>query len=490
MSQIRPRLPVAGLLARSAVIPAALLIATNMVMVMFVPVVHMVVVGVAGALAASCAIAMSVIAARRNDGRAVWTGMAFSVIATMLVIHGLATPGVILPANGLVQVAGALNLPVCGTILAASGLPMLRRPRRVELLLRIQFLVVGALAIAGATALVFSRLIPVVPAPSTLTAEIIFGVGAIPLVLLAWRASRTYLLTRRLSDLIVVEGIVWLIAAQFGLLNFTMMNAAWWSAHVLEVAGIGMVAIPVALDLRYAVASRPLVGDLRAADLVEHEEAFLGGQVRALLVRLGEKDPSTEGHTRRVATLAVAIGERLDLPEGRLRQLALGGLLHDVGKLSVPNEILNKPGRLTDEEFGEIRRHPGAGRELLTELGGFSPLVLDLVESHHERLDAGGYPNRVRAGELDLEVRILTVADVYDALTADRVYREAWPAERALALLDDETGLAFDPGCVAALRSVVAPEQPALSPAPAAPRARPCAGPQPCRSRVFGEAAA
>ncbi|MBV8217313.1 MAG: HD domain-containing protein, partial [Solirubrobacterales bacterium] len=147
-----------------------------------------------------------------------------------------------------------------------------------------------------------------------------------------------------MSDLIVVGRIVWLIGAQYGLINFTMTDAAWWSAHLLEFAGIAMVAIPVALDLRHAVASRPLVGDLRAADLVEHEEAFLGGRVRALLVRLGEKDPSTEGHTRRVATLAVAIGEKLGLPEGRLRQLALGGLLHDVGKLSVPTEILSKPG--------------------------------------------------------------------------------------------------------------------------------------------------
>jgi HD-GYP domain-containing protein (c-di-GMP phosphodiesterase class II) len=357
---------------------------------------------------------------------------------------------------------------------------VLRRPRRVKLLLVIQLSVVGLLGLAGAAALVFSRLVPAVPDPSTTAANVLFVVGGLGLGLLAWRAGRTYLLTRRVSDLLVAVGVVWLLGAQYGLLHFTMMDAAWWAAHGLEVTGIGLVGIPTALDLRFAAASRPLVGDLRAADLVEHEEAFLGGRVRALLVRLGEKDPSTEGHTRRVATLAVAIGERLGLPEGRLRQLALGGLLHDMGKLSVPNHILNKPGRLTDDEFAEIRRHPGAGRQLLTELGGFTPLVLDLVESHHERLDAGGYPNRVRAGELDLAIRVLTVADVYDALTADRVYREAWPAERALALLDDDTGSAFDAECVAALRSIVAPKRPEPSPAgPVTPAARAAATPVP-----------
>jgi HD-GYP domain-containing protein (c-di-GMP phosphodiesterase class II) len=390
--------------------------------------------------------------------------MAFSVAATLLVIHALATPGVIVPANGVVQIAGALNVPVCGAILAASGLPILRRPRRVGLLLGLQFAVVLVLAIAGAVALAYARHIAVVPTPSSLQANAIFAAGAAPLSLLAWRAARTYLLTRRIADLLVAEGVVWLIGAQYGLLNFTMMDGGWWAAHALEVVGIGMVGIPAALDLRHAVASRPLVGDLRAGDLVEHEEAFLGGRVRALLVRLGEKDPSTEGHTRRVAKLAVAIGERLGLPEKRLRQLALGGLLHDVGKLSVPNEILNKPARLTDAEFAEIRRHPGAGRELLSELGGFSPLVLDLVESHHERLDGGGYPNGVPAGELDLAVRILTVADVYDALTADRVYREAWPAERALALLTEEIGSAFDPDCVRALATLAALDKPETSP--------------------------
>jgi HD-GYP domain-containing protein (c-di-GMP phosphodiesterase class II) len=177
--------------------------------------------------------------------------------------------------------------------------------------------------------------------------------------------------------------------------------------------------------------------------------------VHALMIRLAEKDPSTEVHTRSVAALAVRMGERLGLPAGRLRLLALGGLLHDMGKLAVPDRILRKPGPLTDEEFGVIRGHPVWGRELLNELGGFPPLVLDLVEGHHERMDGNGYPNRSRAGELPLEVRVLAVADVYDALTADRVYREAWPAERALALLDEETGSAFDPECVAVLRDVV-----------------------------------
>jgi hypothetical protein len=309
MKLIRPRLPVLGLLARSAVIPVVLLATSNMAMVMFAPAVHLAVVGAAGTLAATSAVSISIIAARRNDGRAVWIGMAFSVIATLLIIHGLATPGVILPDNAVVQVAGALNLPICGAILAASGLRILRRPRRVKLLLAVQLCVVAALAVAGAAALVFSPDIAVVPDPSTVAANLIVVVGAIPLGLLAWRAGRTYLLTRRVSDLIVVEGIVWLIGAQYGLINFAMTDAAWWSADLLEFAGNAMVAVPVAQDLRHAVASRPLVGDLRAADLVEREEAFLGGRVRALLVTLGEKDPSTEGHTRRVATLAVAIGE-------------------------------------------------------------------------------------------------------------------------------------------------------------------------------------
>jgi HD-GYP domain-containing protein (c-di-GMP phosphodiesterase class II) len=434
-------------------------------MTMVAPFIHLVAVGAAGALAAGAAIALSTVATRRNDGRGVLLGFAFSVMAVLLVIHALATPDVLLGENGLVQIAGALNVPIGGAILAASALPPLRRPHRARRLLLTQLVAIALLAATGALLLARPRALPVFPRPTGLESALIFAAGGACLGLLSWRAGRTYLLTRRASDLLVMTGIVWLASAEYGLLHFGMstmhgmgygMPAAWWVAHALEVLGIALVGIPAALDLRFGIASRPLVGDLRPSVLVAHEEAFLGPRVHAMLARLAAKDRSTEGHTRRVAMLAVEIGELLGLPERRLRLLALGGLLHDVGKLSVPIAILNKPGKLTDEEFAVIRRHPVWGRELLSELGGFPPLVLRLVESHHERLDGQGYPSNASAPELELEVRILTVADVFDALTADRVYREAWSTERALALLDADTGSAFDATCVRALRAIVA----------------------------------
>src|SRR6202012_4482719 len=134
---------VLAVLARAGVIPAALLTVASPHMLMFPPLFHMIVVGAAGALAVLASVVMSAVAARRNDGRAVLLGMAFSTMATMLVIHALATPGVLVPANGVVQLAGVLHLPFAGAILAASGLPMLRRPRRVSLLLWVQGAVVA-----------------------------------------------------------------------------------------------------------------------------------------------------------------------------------------------------------------------------------------------------------------------------------------------------------------------------------------------------------
>jgi HD-GYP domain-containing protein (c-di-GMP phosphodiesterase class II) len=148
------------------------------------------------------------------------------------------------------------------------------------------------------------------------------------------------------------------------------------------------------------------------------------------------------------------VADELKLPATARRHLAVGGLLHDIGKLAVPLDILQKPASLTDGEFAAIKRHPADGRRLLDELGGFPEAVRRLVSDHHERLDGRGYPAGLTAAELPLETRILAVCDVYDALVSHRVYRAAWTPERAFALLREEAH-AYDQVVVEALCRVV-----------------------------------
>lgn len=452
--------PVLALAAFAAVVPAALLHFVGRDKVLIGGWIHFGGVALGAGVATASAIALTVAGARQRDGHAVLVGCAFSVMAALLCLHGLATPGIIVGYNGVVGFTGGATLPVGGAILALGALSHLRRPSAVRPLLLLLgagiVLVVGL----GLTALAEPSLIPAVPEPRSAAAWITLCGGLVFYALLFWRALRTYRLTRRPADLVVAVGLVWLAAALPAALLLDFTNLGWWLGHCFEIVGIAAVGFTVALDLRRGAArSRPLLGDLKGADLVEEEEAFLGSHIRALLVSLAEKDSYTEEHTRRVALRAVQIGDELGLAPERLRDLALGGLLHDVGKLRVPDEILKKPGPLTDDEFAVVREHVLSGVALVHELGGFSPTVHRLVRSHHERLDGSGYPDGAPAEELSLDVRILAVCDVYDALISTRVYREAWSHERAISLLREGAGASFDADCVETLERVLARER-------------------------------
>ena len=406
-------------------------------------------------LATAAGVVLSIGGWRRLDARAVLVGTAFTVMASLLLVHGLASPGFIVEMNGVVALTGAATLPVGGVILALSAFPSTRSPRSVHLLVCLQgVLMVGVVAL-GLTALWVPSLVPSVPEPASLPALVTLAVGLAFYGLLALRALHTAMLTRRRADLGVFVGLVWLAGALVPALTQSYLDLAWWLGHGLEVAGVLLVGAPVAADLFRSSPSRPLAGDLRGAELVSAEEAFLGSQVGGLVRMLAEKDEYTEGHTRRVALLAVAVGEHLGLAPARLRELATGGLLHDIGKLSVPDEVLKKPGKLDDDEYAVVQKHAIWGDALLGRLG-FSAGVRRLVRDHHERLDGSGYPHGLT--ELCLATRVLAVCDVYDALRSERVYREAWPHARAIALLHAETGTAFDARCVTALERVVARE--------------------------------
>lgn len=420
--------------------------------------VHFSGVGLTALAAAFAAVALTVVGARRRDGRTVLVGTAFSAMAALLALHGIATPGILVGMNGVVAFTGGATLPIGAAVLALSALPSVRRTRDVRPLLALQIVLLSAILTLGVVGMLVPSTVPNVPTPRSTEAFVVLAVGLSLFALLTLRALRTFLLTRRRTDLVVAIGIFWLASALPPAMLLNFMELGWWLGHGFELLGMMVVGVPVALDLRRKAQSRPLVGDVTGSDLVAAEEAFLGAHVRALTLSLARKDEYTEEHTRRVALRAVQVGEELGLTGSRLRALATGALVHDIGKLSVPDSILQKPGPLTDEEFEIIKRHPEWGDKLLVDLG-FGDEVRHLVRDHHERLDGSGYPHGTESSLISFDARILGVCDVYDALISHRVYREAWPHERAVALLREQSGSLFDPKCVVALERVLASER-------------------------------
>lgn len=164
--------------------------------------------------------------------------------------------------------------------------------------------------------------------------------------------------------------------------------------------------------------------------------------VTAIAATVEMRDPYTAGHQRRVADIAVKIAEELGLPDNQILGLRLASVVHDVGKIKVPVEILNKPGRLTEMEFSLIEEHPQAGYDILKEID-FPWPIADIVRQHHERLDGSGYPQALSGGAILREAQILAVADVVDAMTTHRPYRPGLGIEAALDEVTRKRGTIF-----------------------------------------------
>lgn len=177
------------------------------------------------------------------------------------------------------------------------------------------------------------------------------------------------------------------------------------------------------------------------------------------------KSPFTADHSRGVARAAVAIGTVLELPEAEIRTLNRAALLHDIGKLGVSNSILDKRGPLTNEERLMVQDHPRFTEEILSRVAAFAPIAF-VAGAHHERIDGKGYHRGVGGDALPRDARILAVADVFDALHADRPYRDGMPLERIMGILHADAGSAFDPQMVAALVECVDDLVMARTPAP------------------------
>ncbi|WP_105317660.1 PAS domain S-box protein [Thermus tenuipuniceus] len=170
------------------------------------------------------------------------------------------------------------------------------------------------------------------------------------------------------------------------------------------------------------------------------------------------RDQETAGHTERVTELTVRLSRALGVPEEDLDDIRRGAILHDVGKLGIPDAILLKPGPLTEEEWAIMKKHPVYAYEWLSGIP-FLKKALEIPYCHHERWDGSGYPRGLKGLEIPLSARIFTVVDVYDALTSDRPYRKAWPREKALAYIEEQGGKQFDPAVVEAFLRLIAGEE-------------------------------
>lgn len=193
---------------------------------------------------------------------------------------------------------------------------------------------------------------------------------------------------------------------------------------------------------------------LSNSGLVDDLEKLATGTIEALARTVDAKSKWTSGHSERVADLAGQIGSAMGLSAEHVQVLYRGGLLHDIGKIGVPVRILDKAAKLTDEEFKEIKNHPEIGAKILEPIEVYQD-ILTMVLHHHERYDGKGYPHGLVGEEADLNARILTVADVYDALNSSRPYREGWVKQKAIDYIISHTGSQFDPAVVRAFKVAI-----------------------------------
>jgi ribonuclease P protein subunit RPR2 len=175
--------------------------------------------------------------------------------------------------------------------------------------------------------------------------------------------------------------------------------------------------------------------------------------VRALSNAVEARDAYTGKHAERVAAYGIEIARALGLPQPDAPELEFGFLLHDIGKLAIPDAVLYKPGGLTEEERALMARHPAIGAEIVADIE-FLAEAARVVRSHHERWDGSGYPDGLASEEIPLAARVFAVADVLDALITDRPYRPAIPLSEAQAMINAEAGTHFDPRVVAAFNSI------------------------------------
>jgi len=414
-----------------------------------VPRQHFYIVSAASLLAVFIAIAIGLAGRRQRNIEVSFLALGFTSLALIFAVHGLATPGFLLPPNNLSSIAAQLSIFATAAWLALSSTSS--SSNIVRHLSRWQGLLVPfwalLLAATGAACLVWPQFINMLPASSPPLVWIFSGCTVGLLLIASLRYWKSYTYSRFPLQLAIVYATSWLAVAQWIMIRGTHWRLSWWLYHYLFLAATLALIIGIVWQHAQGTSLVSAVRGLFLTDPVEQLEAGLSRRAHALIVATEARDPYTAGHSYHATLAAVRLASAMGLPAEKLRVLAQAGVVHDVGKIEIPDRILHKPGKLTPDERAIVETHPNIGFEMCRRLG-FMPEELDVIRHHHEWWDGTGYPDRLAGEAIPLLARVLAVTDVYDALTSGRSYRAPFRHEQARAHILKEAGKQFDPQCV------------------------------------------
>lgn len=419
---------------------------------------HIYVVSAIAACALFVALATAAYAVR--DGRAAPVLIAIGCVAVgfMMLGHGLTTPGIFgRPMNLWVARFPVFALATFAACLAAAARPAgaISRAVAASPLISLAFPTVVIALVSTAIAIDPTLLSGSAPVPGEEAIRtVLLALSAVTLLAVGATHWRRWQMGRDRIELALVLASWLTMSALLSLAYGTFWRLSWWDYHIYLLAGFASAAWAVVAGYR---GSRTLAGAVGGITMNEMDQIAHGqpDALHALIGAVEAKDPYTHGHSERVAELSTRIGLRLALEPEAVRGLHQGAFLHDVGKISVPDQVLNKPGDLDPDEWEQIQRHPEIGWDLVSRADSLHG-ALSAIRHHHERWDGTGYPDKLSGTDIPLSGRIVAVADVWDALTSDRAYRPAWDPERAVSHLAAARGTLFDPACVEAFLDVVA----------------------------------
>ncbi len=412
---------------------------------------------------ATVAAATSVIAAtflialadRREMAETGLLGTMLMAAAVMPMVHGLTTPGLLFDETEAFATSSFLTLPVA----MAAGSPLLvphsafgrwaaRRWRDWTLLS-----VLGVFIVASG--IVFFPDAVQSPAPTSVATIVVSVTLLLALGSMSSRQLRFFELGRQSANLIASVSLALLAVMALAPMAPSRYSAGFWWLHVVGALGVIGACGGLAISKRMSPTAHDLLAPVLTRDPLVAFELGLSPVVHQFVADIEVKDEITREHVVRTGELAMRVGERLQLSGVALRNLGLAAMLHDVGKVNVPDEILKKPARLTVAEYEIMKLHPADGEAMLRA----EPTLADvatIVRSHHERVDGGGYPDGLVGGEIPLASRIIAACDALDAMTHDRQYRDAMPLPMAFAILREHAGSQWDEAVVEQVITAVA----------------------------------